>query len=227
MRHAPSLVPAASVALLALALAAAGCSEPSSLPTDAGVDAPSGETDAGPGETDAGPPDGGCDVSPIPGSLPAIAGGFAVEDPDAGSSVPVATGGDPTGTWVFDDATFWVPPAAAAMFDPARSTVTGTAWAALDGSELRLDFRFETTLMGTIAGTIVRPSSTQIRGTYVVDGAMVDVTPICAQGGSASGGGSADLSFSIEGDDATLISRLSGPSGMITIVLTGTRRTTP
>ncbi len=185
-------------------------------------------TDAG-SEPDAGPPDGGCDVSPIPDPLPAIAGGFEVEGGDGGVMVPVATGGDPSGVWVFGDATFYVQPAAASMFDIETSTVTGTAWAAFDGTEARLDYRFETTLMGTLAGTIIRPSSTQIRGTYVVDGASIDITPICSQSTAmmSGGGGMATLEASIDGDSATLISHISGPSGTITIVLEGTRRTTP
>lgn len=211
------------------ALAIIACGEPTTTPpADAGHDAPmTPPVDAGV-ELDAGPPDGGCDVSPIPDPLPAIAGGFMVDDADGGTIVPPATGGDPTGVWVFEDATFYVGPAAASMFDVESSTVTGTAWASFDGTEARLDYRFETTLRGTLAGTLIRPSSTQIRGTYVVDGVSIDITPICAQTTAMeTGGGGAGLDFSIDGDNATLISRLSGGSGTITIVLQGTRRTTP
>lgn len=212
-----------------LALSMLACSEPTTTAVDAGRDAPAiAPEDAGEA-TDAGPPDGGCDVSPAPDALPAIAGGFAIDGADGGIAIPVVTGGDPTGVWVFDDATFFVPESSAAMFDVETSTVTGTAWAALDGTEMRLDFRFDTTLMGTIAGTIIRPSSTQIRGTYVVDGASIDTTPICSQSTAmtSGGGGMAGLEFSIDGDDAIVISRLSGAAGSIVIVLEGTRRTTP
>ncbi|UJR79945.1 hypothetical protein [Sandaracinus amylolyticus] len=215
-------------ALSALVIA---CGGESDEPTDAGtrIDAPTEMIDAG--TPDAGEPDGGCDVSPEPTELPDIAGGFAVaDDGDGGSNVPVATGGDPTGTWVFDDATFYVSSTAAGMFDIETSTVTGSAWAAFDGTEARLDFEFVTTLEGTLAGTLVRPSSTQIRGSYVVEGTSIGITPTCAQSsaGGAGGGGSArGLAFSMDGDDGRLITTITGTAGEITIVLDGTRRGTP
>lgn len=232
---------APSGALVVAMLAIVGCSSPSP-PTDAGAgtDAPaaidggsdSGGTPSVDASVDAGPPDGGCDVSPEPADLPALTGGFAVLGADGGIELPTATGGDPTGTFVFDRATFWVGPAQAEMFDESISTVEGSAWAAFDGTEARIDFEFVTSLMGTVVGTLVRPSSTQIRGSYVLDEAFIVITPSCRQSSAmapaASDGGvagSADLQFSQTGDDMTLISRLSGPGGMITIVLEGTRRT--
>lgn len=219
----------AILALTGSVLLAVGCGDDDGTgPADAGVgvDATASDPDAGPSDEDAGPPDGGCDVSPEPDSLPAIAGGFAIaDDGDGGSNIPVATGGDPTGTWVFDDATFYVTSAAAEMFDESASTVTGTAWVALDGTEARLDFDLVTTLEGTLAGTIVRPSSTQVRGTYEVEGSSIVITRSCAQSTAAGGGGATGLEFSIDGDQGTLITTLSGATGMITIVLEGTRRT--
>lgn len=220
---------ALGLALVSLPIAL-GCSS-SSTPSDAGIDA------FVPGETDSGPADagqvavdgGGCDVGTPPDPLPEVTGGFAVDDPDAGSSVPVPAGGDPIGLWVFDTATFWVAPGAAAMFDEDTSTVDGTAWLEVTATEFALDWRFVTTLMGTLGGTIVRPSSTQIRATYTLDGASFVPDPICAQSsaGAASDGGTAGmsmLSFTQSGDSITAISRVSGPTGMITIVLEGTRR---
>lgn len=222
-----------SFALAASALLAVACST-STAPSDAGPGADRfvpDMPDAGP--IDSGPPDGGCDVGDPPDPLPEIMGGFAIAEGDGGSAIPMATGGDPVGLWVFDRATFYVPSAAASMFDVEASTVDGTAWIDITADEFALDWRFVTTLMGTIGGTIVRPSSTQIRATYVLDGATFVPTPICAQssammaptdGGTA---GTSMLSFSQSGDSITVISRLSGMAGMITIVLEGTRRTAP
>jgi hypothetical protein len=231
-----------SGALVVAMLAIIGCSS-SSPSTDAGIgtdarapiDSGSGD-DSGstPGidaSVDAGPADGGCDVSPEPADLPALEGGFAVLGADGGIELPSATGGDPTGTFVFERATFWVGAAQAEMFDESISTVEGSAWAAFDGTEARIDFEFVTSLMGTVVGTLVRPSSTQIRGSYTLDEAFIVITPSCRQSsamapaGDGGVAGSADLQFSQSGDELTLISRLSGPTGMITIVLEGTRRT--
>ena len=210
--------------LLAIALLAACGGDPA--PPDGGptLDAFVPDEDAGP--DDAGPVevDGGCDVGEVPDPLPAIAGGFGVEGGDAGSVVPAATGGDPVGLWVFDRATFYVGPTAAGMFDEDASTVEGTAWLEVTEAEFALDWRFVTTLMGTPAGTIVRPSSTQIRASYTLDGATFVATPICVQSGSG-GDGETMLAFSQSGDTLTAVSHLSGPTGMITIVLEGTRRT--
>ncbi|AKF07468.1 hypothetical protein DB32_004617 [Sandaracinus amylolyticus] len=203
------------------------CGGESDAPDDAGarIDAQTEIVDAGAPAADA-----GCDVSPEPDAVPEIAGGFDVATVDGGSNVPVATGGDPTGTWVFDEATFYVSETAATMFDREASTVGGRAWAAFDGTEARLDFEFVTTLNGTPAGTIVRPSSTQIRGTYEVDGSAIVITPACAQssaGGAGGGGSAGGLQFSMDGDVGRLITSVSGTAGMITIVLDGTRRGTP
>lgn len=215
------------ILIASLALVAVGCGT-SVTPADAGTDAPTSTTDAGIEEPiDSGPPDGGCDIAPIPGALPTILGGLAVSETDGGSAIPVATGGDPVGLWVFDRATFYVSPTAATMFDVATSTVEGTAWVAVDADEARLDFRFVTTLMGTPAGTIVRPSSTQVRATYTVDGPSVSFEAICAQSSAGSSSGSTTQQFSVDGDAVTWITQISGAAGPITIVLEGTRRTTP
>src|SRR5688500_7128622 len=110
--------------LVAITLLAACGGDPA--PSDGG---PTGVDASVPGEDagahDAGPVevDGGCDVGEVPDPLPAIAGGFGVEGGGAGSVVPVPTGGDPVGLWVFDRATFYVGPAAAEMFDEDASTV--------------------------------------------------------------------------------------------------------
>jgi hypothetical protein len=208
---------------LVLALLAVGCGDEPSPATDAGTDAfVAPPVDAGGSEPDGGPM--GCDVSPLPDPLGEFVGTFAVlGDADGGTELPVATGGDLTGMWVIESATFFVGPAAAEMFDEEASRVNGTAWLAFDGEEMRLDYRFVTTLEGTLAGTILRPTSTQIRGGYTLDDARIVVTPTCVAPPPTSGG-SAGLQFSVEGDQGTFISSISGASGNITIVLQGTRR---
>lgn len=203
---------------LALALLAGACSGSTGAP-DSGID--------------AGPREGSCDVGTTPDPLPQIAGSFAIAEGDGGLAIPVPAGGDPEGLWVFDRATFYVSAAAAAMFDLEASTIEGSAWMNITATEFALDWRFVTTLMGTVAGTIVRPSSTQIRASYTLDGATFIADPICAQsnavmaprdGGTA---GTSMLEFTRMGDSITVVSRLSGAAGTITIVLEGTRRTTP
>src|SRR5262249_41454497 len=123
-------------------------------------------------------PDAGCDVSPAPSSVPALAGGFAVLGD--GGMPEAATGGDPIGTWGFEHVTVWVPQSSTSMFMPTTSTVDGSAWAAFDGTNYRLYFDLVMTYNGTAVGTLVRASTTIVRGTYVVSGSSLDVVRTCA-----------------------------------------------
>lgn len=198
-------------------------------PAPAAVDAASGAADAG---TDAAEPadastalDTGprCDVSPAPADLVALTGEFVPLDADAGSPIPVQTGGDPTGVWRIDHVTFYTAPETAGMYDPAGSSIDGTAWVVVDATELRMELHFDLTLAGTPAGTIRRLQTTDIRGTYTTNGAMLMLTPECVAPAPMTPSSGLTTTFSAGPSDGTLVLTTSGMLGATTLVLSGTR----
>lgn len=148
---------------LLLVLALAGCDDDGSsmMPgTDSGPPAPG--TDAGPGGggTDAGPGGGGADAGPggggglldgCPATLPEVAVRFD------GCETLSACGGDPTGTWVYDDVCVEVPtPDLSGVCPAARvEELEGTArgCVALDGDEVARN------VSGDLSWTVVVPES--------------------------------------------------------------------
>jgi hypothetical protein len=170
---------------------------------------------------DAPPP---CDVSPAPSDLVPLTGGFVVLEPDAGLPIPAQTGGDPTGVWRFDHITIYTDPSTAGMFDPDASTIDGTGWIVVEGDTIRLELTTDVALMGTAAGTIRRHSVTSIRGTFVVDGASLMLTPDCIS--PAPMGTPSQPMFTAEGTTGTLVLSTMGMLGTNQIVLSGTRTST-
>lgn len=195
-------------------------------PSDAGVDTGGAPEDAATVEdanvpVDAPPP---CDVSPVPSDLVPLTGGFVVLEPDAGLPIPAQTGGDPTGVWRFDHVTIYTGAESAGMFDETTSTIEGTGWVVVEGDLLRLQLTLDVALMGTAAGTIRRHTITSIRGTFVVDGAALTLTPECIEPMPMTGGTSP--LFTAEGTTGTIVLTTMGMLGTNQIVLTGARTST-
>jgi hypothetical protein len=216
--------------LVATLAAALGCSSSSSDTVDAPVDAGADAADAEPvdaGAPEASPPADAatCDIGPAPPGTTPLVGSFALLD-DAGAGPQVPSGGDPKGEWLITKATFWISESAASMFDKDASKVEGTAWAVVTDTEIRLDFDLTTTLAGTAAGTVVRPSRIATSGTYAVSGARVVINPVCSLSSGPSGAAAPDLEFTSDADGGTgfFVTRSSGQAGTVTVVWEGTRR---
>ena len=191
----------------------------------------SGPLDAGASDVgaDVGLPDTGpaCDVSPAPDMLPMLVGELTPLVADAGSPIPAQTGGDPTGVWRIDHATFYTAPSTAGMFDPMRSSITGTGWIVVSATELRLELSLEVTIAGTIAGTIHRHQVTDIRGAYATSGNTLDVTVQCVSPPSSMMmSGMFQPQFTSSGATGTLVLVTNGMMGMTTILLHGARSAT-
>lgn len=198
----------------------AGCARSTTIP-DAGFD--TGPEDAG--LPDAGPIDAGCDISPVPDGLPVLTGGFQTIDRDAGITPPVQTGGDPRGVWVFEAATFWVERDAMTMFNPFASSVSGTAWIAVDDTAFRLDYELVTTLSGTAAGTIVRATSTRVHARYRVDREQLEpIGLVCSESSGGTTGDPGRVTFTVVGDRITVSTELAASTGPVVMVLEGVRR---
>ncbi len=164
-----------------------------------------------------------CDVSPAPSGLPAMTGAFVILDADAGSPIPMQTGGDPTGVWRMDHVTIYTSPESAGMYDPATSSIGGTAWIVATATGLRLELALDLTLHTNIAGTIVRHQVTDVRGTYTATGDMLSVVPECFAPAPTTAGATFDTRFTAGATDGTLVLTTSGMLGELTIVLTGSR----
>jgi hypothetical protein len=166
-----------------------------------------------------------CDVSPAPSGVGTVMGGFVVLDPDAGLPIPPQTGGDPAGVWRFEHITIYTAPETAGMFDADTSTIEGSGWAVVEGDLLRLELTLDVALMGTVAGTVRRHTVTSIRGTFVVDGSTLTLTPECISPAPTTSGGPSPT-FTAEGTTGTLVLTTMGMLGTNQIVLTGARTST-
>lgn len=167
-----------------------------------------------------------CDVSPAPSGLPALTGEFVALDPDAGSPIPVQTGGDPTGVWRIEHATIYTAASSTGMYDPAASSIAGSAWIVVDATTLRLELSLDLVVAGTPAGTIRRHQVTDIRGTYSTSGAMLSVIPECVAPPPTMTDTGFNPQFTAGTADGTLVLVTNGMLGENTIVLTGTRMPT-
>lgn len=218
MRTPLPLALAACLLTLAPACGPTGAATP-----DAGTDAPA-SLDAGAlPDAFVAPVDAPrCDLSPVPSPLPMLEGVFLVEGPT--TMPPETTGGDPTGTWVFERVSFYVSSTAGEMFDAEMSTVGGTAWAAFDGTEARLEMELALRLADTVGGDVSRNTRTRIRGAYTAVGDEVTFTPSCLESPMMMPGGAAPtFGISVEGDRGVLVIRSVGMLGPTTIVLEGAR----
>ncbi len=205
---------------------AAGCALSTTQHGDAGPDAfvEDAATLPDANEDDASEADAGCDVSPIPSPLAALDGEFRVIDRESGLVPAASTGGDPRGVWVFDTATFWVEREATTMFNPYASSVSGSAWIAIDDASFRLDYELVTTLVGTAVGTIVRTTSTRAHARYRIDREQLEPTgAVCTESNDETIGDPGRMTFTVTGDRIALTSEVSASSGPLVLVLEGTR----
>lgn len=209
-----------SVWLAPVALLAAACSTSTTAGIDAGLDGAA--RDAG---TDAfAAPDTHCDVSPVPASIPAFTADFQLDDPAGGMAPPTMTGGDPTGTWVFDHGTFWVDATANAMFNRWGSSVSGTAWIAIDANEFRLEYDLTTRLAGTIAGTIVQSTTNRAHARWRLDREQIEPTGlVCAESNQPATGDPGRVTFTRSGDHLTLLTEVPQSTGLVIMQMEGTR----
>ncbi len=199
-----------------------GCAV-SSTPADAGSDARTADVGI-----DVNAPDASCDISPTPASLPAFTADFQLNDAAFGRSVPVMSGGNPVGVWVFDHGTFWVDLGANAMFNRYASSVAGTAWIAVDATEFRLEYDFVTTLAGTEAGTIVQETSTRVRARWRLDREQIEPTGlVCAGYTQAAYADPGRVTFTRTGDHLTLLTEVPMSAGMTILQLEGTLSSAP
>lgn len=207
-----------SAGLFALALLA-GCAN-ATTPSDAGRDAPI--VDAG---FDTNAPDTHCDVSPTPSPLPALSADFQLNDPAVGTVVPTMTGGDPVGVWAFDAGTFWVDATGNAMFNRYASSVTGTAWIAIDATDFRLDYEFVVTLAGTEAGTIVQQNITRAYARWRLDREQIEPTGlVCAESNTPAYADPGRVTFTrVDADHLVLLTEVPMMTGLTIIELHGTR----
>ncbi len=199
-----------------------GCTE-GPAPTDAPIAPMDGGVDASELLPSDAPRDAppACDVAPAPSDLAMLRGGFVVLEADAGLPIPAMTGGDPVGVWRFDTVTIYSGSTSAGMFDPSTSTIEGTAWAVVEGDTIRIQLILDIALMGTAAGTVRRRTETTIRGSYVVSGSSLNITPACIS--PMPSGSMVAPSFTAEGTTGSIQLTVQGMLGTNQIVLSGTR----
>jgi hypothetical protein len=209
------------IVLASLAGSSLGCGDDDGrAPVDAGTMPPDAGSDAGSAGTDAGPE---CDVGEAPIDPPALTGSFVFYGGDGGTGVPVPTGGDPTGIWAFDAATFYVPEDRRDQLDADASHAEGEAWLEVGATEFRLSFFFDVRLETLVVGTVRRPTTYLALGTYTADGPTLMFDAECLDGRMS--GGMLMISFSeSEGRGQLFIDVDSTDGGDPTVmVLDGTR----
>jgi hypothetical protein len=186
-----------------------------------------GTSAGGSGTAGSGPAGGGgaggggvtmCPVGDPPGTLPKITGTFVQIDDKGTNGPPKMTGGDVTGTWVFDSLTQFLPAAGKGIVDPTMSSVTGTAWASFgaDGS-FKLSTDFDVSIVTTIVGTMMQHNVNQSVGTAMVSGSMIMPTATCTTSVSASG-----LEFTRTGGTGQLLIHTQSQIGQVDLLLGGT-----
>lgn len=157
-----------------------------------------------------------CILTPPAATLPMVDGGVMIEGGDAGA-IPTASGGDPVGRWLIDDATLWLPSAAQGQVDPSMSWVRGTGWAILQSGDYQLNtdlgFRVESVVGGLTRGVMLGG-----RGRYEVRGTELVLTPECTTASAAQGSLGA-FRFSRDAPDrARLFVEVVGMAGRLTLV---------
>jgi hypothetical protein len=199
-------------ALTIALLAASGCGGETPAAQDAGLDAARADVPT----VDAVPDGAACVLTPPAGALPEINGRVRVEGGDAGA-VPTPSGGDPTGRWLIEDATAWLPAAAAGQVMTEQSWVRGTGWATLEGGRYQiatdLGFRVE-----SIVGGLTRGVALSGRGRYEVRGTELVLTPEC-MGAAPVMGSLGAFRFSREAPGrAQLFVEVIGMAGRLTLI---------
>jgi hypothetical protein len=126
-----------------------------------------------------------CVLSPPAATLPMVNGRVAIEGGDAGLT-PTASGGDPEGRWLIDDATLWLPAAAQGQVDTSASWIRGSGWATIQGGQYEistdLGLRVEAVVGGLTRGVVLGG-----RGRYEVRGTELALTPMCMTSAAAQG----------------------------------------
>ncbi|MEZ4389929.1 MAG: hypothetical protein R3A48_02445 [Polyangiales bacterium] len=196
----------------ALVLVLAGCGSSSSDDAAVTTDATTLDASSDVGEVDA----GACVLTPPSATLPMVDGGVIIEGGDAGA-LPTPSGGDPTGRWLIDDATLYLPAAAQGQVDPSMSWVRGTGWATLEGGAYQLStdlgFRVESVVGGLTRGVVLGG-----RGRYEVRGTELALTPECTTSPAAAGSLGA-FRFSRDAPDrGRLFIEVSGMAGRLNLV---------
>jgi hypothetical protein len=162
-----------------------------------------------------------CDVGPAPTAmLPTLRGVTRILDADGGM-FPTPSGGDPAGRWVMTAATLYFPAQARGLVVPETSTLSGTGWATIEGSDYRISTSLELALDTTSVGPVRRPAGTTSRGTFVQRGNDLALSPVCAsvQGGDGSGSVMQMVGFSRDSmDRGRLFATLMGAAGRAVIV---------
>jgi len=217
MRSGRRTTAAATMAVCAMAAALAACSDDDSSPmVDAGGlrdaldDAPALGVDAAQ-----------CDVGDPPGTLPTLTATFVFVDPDAGVDVPAPAGGDVTGGFVVERATFYVPESARGSIDVGASHAEGTAWSVVEGSQYRFAFDLDVTLETTVVGTVRRHQLDASRGTFVASGGILSLTP---DEGCAVTTDITEIGYSIDAEGGMLIVSLPPFMGGSAVVVFEGRR---
>lgn len=188
-------------------------------PVDAGPDA--GPVDVG---IDAYAPDTHCDVLPAPTTIPTLMGVFDENDGSPGHTPEVMTGGDPTGVWVFDHGTFWVDPIANSMFNRFGSSVSGTAWIAIDATDFRLEYELVSTLAGTQIGTIEQHSLARAHARWRLDHEQIEPSGlVCSEMDPPGVGDPGRMTFTrVDATHLTLETNVPQTTGTLVMVLEGT-----
>jgi hypothetical protein len=197
----------------------AGCAI-SVTPVDAGRDAPLPSVDTG---LDTNAPDTHCELAPVPAAIPPFTADFQLNDSAVGTVVPTMTGGDPIGTWLFDHGTFWVDAPSNAMFNRFASSVTGSAWIAIDATTFRLAYVFIAHLEGTEAGAAVRETITRAFARWRLDHEQIEPTGlVCSESSEPAFADPGRVTFTRTGDHLTMLIEAPMETGLTILQLEGT-----
>lgn len=165
-----------------LGLLGSGCgseSTPAAAATETGADVTS-DAPADTMATDAA--DGGaCDLGAVPGGTvaPYTASSFVIVKDDAGVTVPTPTGGDTKGDFRVAKLTVYLAPAADGQVDTVKSTASGVGWFSFTDKDFRSSTDSKITLETSIVGTVKRAVTTIGKGSYVLEGSQIKLTPVC------------------------------------------------
>lgn len=135
-----------------------------------------------------------CDLGTLP-TMPAITSEVVIDGLDGGGAAPAATGGDETGTWIYEKITIYLPAQAAGQIDPAESKIDGKGFIELGAGKFRQFVDTTTVLATSIVGKVTRAGTTKVLGTYTTSGTSTTFTITCREstGETASLG---DVGFS-------------------------------
>ena len=205
----------ASLGLVAL-LACAGSEAASDPPpataveptTPAPLPAPPAQ-DSGGGGTDSAkpPPKNECKLAPLTG-VADVTPTFVIHEPP-GSVPPTMTGGTLKGEYTVDQATVYLPTAAAGLVDPKATTGTINAWAIFDGTNYRLRMKANF-VISSVLGPQAQGADTASQGGFTVSSAVLTLDHAC----DSVIANEADYSFTdMGGGRATILIKTPSPYG--------------